>query len=124
MIPWLRKLQLAASSSITREQGTHITSPGKSPNAKFKVWFLLNVCHFHTSRNSKNHKSNTVIRRKHLYSYPLAISIFHEYRYYDTCLLLHSQFFFPSLFTFYLSIDHLQSKYTHSEVCSTNPHHM
>lgn len=32
----------------------HITSPGKGPNSKLKVWFLLNVYHFHTIIKSKH----------------------------------------------------------------------
>lgn len=58
------------------------------------------------------------------YSHSLIILIFYEYRYYNTSLLLHSQFFFLSLFTFYLSSDHLQSKYAHPKVCSANPHYL
>ena len=50
--------------------------------------------------------------------------IFYEYRYYNTSLLLHPQFFFPSLLTFYLSSDHLQSKYAHLSLFNKpkNPH--
>ena len=58
------------------------------------------------------------------YSHSLIILTFNEYRYYNISLLLHSQFFFLSLFTFYLSSDHLQSKYAHPKVCSANPHYL
>lgn len=32
----------------------HITSPGKGPNSKFEVWFLLKVYSFHTIVKLKN----------------------------------------------------------------------
>lgn len=35
-----------------------ITSPGKEQNAKFKISFLLNAYHFHTTLKSKNHRLN------------------------------------------------------------------
>lgn len=39
-------IELPCSASWER-----ITSPGKGPNSKLKLWFLLNVCHFHTIKS-------------------------------------------------------------------------
>lgn len=36
----------------------HSTSPGKGPNSKFEVWFLLNLHHFCTIIKLKNHELN------------------------------------------------------------------
>lgn len=83
-----------------------------SPNSKFKVWFLPNVYCFHTLESQKNHKSNIFISKAPSVLISTYNLIFYEYRHHNTSLLLlHSQFFFPRLLTFYLPSDHLQSKY-------------
>lgn len=44
--------------SIMREDHPHTTSPGKDPNSKLEVQFLLNAYGFCTIMKSKNGKSN------------------------------------------------------------------
>lgn len=48
------ELQLPSPLSTMGTVISHITSPGKDPDSKFKVQFLLNVCHFYTIVESKN----------------------------------------------------------------------
>ena len=47
--------------SITREYRKHTTSPGKKPDSKFKVQFLLNAYHFGTTIRLKNPKLGTTL---------------------------------------------------------------
>lgn len=48
-----RELQLSAAAQHGKGMieicvRPHISSPEKDQNAKYEVWFLLNVCDFHT----------------------------------------------------------------------------
>lgn len=55
---WLTGSWTRCPASIRERIGVHVASPGKDPNARFKVCFLLNAYHFHTITKSKSHKSN------------------------------------------------------------------
>jgi hypothetical protein len=47
--------------------GSHMTSPGKDHNSKFKVQFPLNIYHFHTIVKSKKYNLETVLNLKFLF---------------------------------------------------------
>lgn len=55
-------------ASWRRIRGLNCSSLGRDPYWKFQVWFLLSVCHFHTTLKSKNPKSNCHQVGDHLYS--------------------------------------------------------